>query len=468
MYANLKTKLNSIFNKSGLTNFFYGPFYPIIVALFTTIFFVTETQLIGLLLASLTASIIFLRFKDATPIFPLLFLIVLCFRDYSTMNGVLPYILLAPAIIAFILKFFVYPVKNFKPGKLFLPLILVCAALFLSGINSPLNNYAGGLSIMVTIGPTMLIIYTFFSAYVCPPKDFNLGKYLCFLLLILGLTSTAHISFYRISCDVLKNNSFERWELGWGNINCAATLLLPAIASCWYLITQARHMSPYFIVLTVLYFGVFLSNSAGVLGTTLAFLPVLAYFTYKRISLYNRNAYIQVLLVVGGMLVGAVAATVIFFGYEELINMLKPFFSENSRTILYEKAIELFKKYPIFGVGLGFAEEQSSPISISIYNFHSVFFHVVGAMGIVGIVAYTIYYFARFRILMKGYNSFSIFITIAFIMFECYAFIDTAEFNAIPLMSTMTVVMVVKEYLNKKSNDQALPLLMDYHNRVIF
>ena len=468
MYSQLKAKLNLIFNKNRLENFFYGAFYPIIVALFTTLFFVTKTQLVGLLLASLTASIVFLRFKDATPIFPLLFFVVLCFRDYDSMNSFWAYVYLAPAIITFVLKFFVYPIKNFKPGKLFIPLLLVCIALILGGIRNPLNNYSGGIAAIVTIGPTMLVIYVFFSAYACPPKYFDLGKYLCFLLVLLGLTSTAHIAFYRLNSEVLKNSIFERWYIGWGNINCAATLLLPAIASCWYLIAKCRKRLPFFILLFVLHYGVILSNSAGVFGISFAFMPVLAFFAYIKTPVCLRKTYLLYLTFSILILFVAITALLISFGYNELVGMIKPFFSESSRTKIYEEAISLFKQYPIFGVGQGYAEDFATPINISLYNFHSVLFHVLATMGIVGLIVYVIYYIARFRILMKSNTCFSIFITIAFMMFECYAFIDTAEFNAIPLMSTMTVVMVVTEFLNKKSNDQALPLIMNFSNNITF
>ncbi|MBQ8427542.1 MAG: hypothetical protein IJX16_07290, partial [Clostridia bacterium] len=261
MYVKIKNRLDIIFDKKRLEKFFYGPFYPVYVALFVTLFFATSTQLIGLLAVSITASIVFLRFKDATPIIPLLFFVVLVFRDYSSMNNVLAYVFLAPAIISFFIKFFKYPVKDFKPGKLFFPLIIVCYALFLGGILSPLNNYVDGISVMVTIGPTMLVIYIFFSAYISPPENFDVKKYLLYLLIVLGLTATMHILIYRLNMDVFNEDSFDKWSLGWGNINCAATLLLLAIPSCWYLISQVKNVIPCFIVLAFLYFGVVLSNS---------------------------------------------------------------------------------------------------------------------------------------------------------------------------------------------------------------
>lgn len=469
MHNKLKNTLNTIFNKTGLEKFFYGPLYPVYVALFVTLFFVTSTQLVGLLAVSLTASVIFLRFKDATPIIPLLFFVVLIFRDYGSMNNVLAYIFLAPAILSFIIKFFIYPVKNFKPGKLFVPLILVCYALFLGGITSPLNNYVDGISVMVSIGPVMLIIYVFFSAYVCPPKDFNLKKYVFYLFIILGITTCLHVLIYKFQFDVLNDGAFNKSYLGWGNINCAATLMLLTMPSCWYFITQAKKAVPFYVIIALLYFGIVLTRSAGVLGVSLAFFPVLAFFTYKNLPKFKRKTFLNVLFIATTLVLTALIVVIISNDFEALSSSLETFFSDNSRTNLYEKAFELFLKFPLFGSGLGYSEStQISSISISLHNFHSVLFHVIATMGVVGIIAYTFYYIARFKILMKNYNCFSLFATLCFIMFECYAFIDTAEFNAIPLMSTVTVLITVVELTNKKDNEQTLPLTMNYSTKTIF
>ncbi|MBQ8426325.1 MAG: O-antigen ligase family protein, partial [Clostridia bacterium] len=182
-----------------------------------------------------------------------------------------------------------------------------------------------------------------------------------------------------------------------------------------------------------------------------------------------RKTYVHTIIIISALLLTALVITVVLYGFGELLVAVKPFFSDSSRTKLYEEALNLFAKYPLFGSGLGYVESDTvSALSISLYNFHSVFFHVLATMGIVGIVAYIFYYIARFKILMKNYNCFSLFATIAFLMFECYAFIDTAEFNVIPLMSTVTVFITIVELTNKKSNDEPLPLTINYYNKIIF
>ncbi len=457
MYKKLVAKLNLIFPKKHLQNFFYGPFFPIYVALFVTLSFVTKTQLLGLLLLSLTATVIFLRFKDVTPIIPLLFLVVLCFRDFSVMSGILGYIFLIPAGLALVAKFFIYPIKNFKPGKLFFPLVGVCCALFLSGILSDINNYAHGLIVSITIGPVILIIYTFFSAYIDTPKNFDIKKYLCYVLIILGLTSFAHLGLYRLHMDVLNDHAFQLVHLGWGNINNAATLILLSIGASWYMITQVKNILPYFIILFFLYFGIHLSNSDGVAGICLILTPILAFFAYRRINKYNRPNYLITILIITAGLIIAANILVLYLDVDGLISLFNPDFSDSSRTILYQEALDLFAKYPIFGAGLGCLTVYD-PLGVMLSNFHSVLFHVLATMGVVGFIAYVFYLVARFKILTENNSSFSLFMTITFIMFEAYAFIDTVEFNAIPLLSTVTVLLTVVEITNKKSNDQPLPL----------
>lgn len=469
MYKGLVAKLNTLFPKDRLEKFFYGPIFPIYVALIATLSFATSAQLVGLLFFSISATIIFLRFRDVTPIMPLLAMVVLCFRNFSVMGSILPYVFLFPAMFAFVARFFIYPVKNFKPGKLFFPLIGVSIALFLGGILSDQANFIGGIATASTIGPVILVIYLFFSAYVTPPKNFDLKMYICYVLVIVGLTTLAHLAIYHLHTDVLRDNSFFSAYLGWGNLNSAGALMLLALGACWYLLTRVKNILAFFVLLILLYFGIFISNSDGVLGIALIFTPILVLFTYCHVDRFHRAIFVKIVIITVILLLTACAIVVLCYGYDNLMEILIPHFSDSSGTKLYKEALELFAKYPFFGVGFGYG--QMAPeisMGIVLYNFHSVLFHVMATMGLIGVTAYFFYYIERFKILMQHYNCFTLFMTITFMMFECYAFIDTCEFNAIPIMSTLTLLFVVVEHLNKKSNDQTLPLYIRPFNKTIF
>jgi hypothetical protein len=460
MYCKIKANLNRIFNKARLQSFFYGPFYPIYVALFTALFFVAKIPLLGLFTFATTALIVFLRFRDATPIIPLLLFVVLIFRDFDVMSGPWGYVALSPAIIGFIAKFFVHPIKSFKMGKLFFPLLLVCYALFLGGFFCPLGNYASGISVMITVGPTMLVIYLFFSNYICPPDNFKTKKFMCYILVIMGLTVALQFIIYRLHIDILKDNEFKTASIGWCNINGAGTLFLLAIPCCWYLMSKVKNTALFASLLLPLYVGTILSNSAGITFFSFIFTPVLAFFCYKKMAVSHHQVFVKTTLIVIAVIVVSLIVLVSIYTYDNILLELGFFFSTSSRLDLYEEAVDLFAKHPIFGVGLGYVgNAKLEHTGLNLYNFHSVILHVMTTMGVFGTIAYIIYYITRFKILMHSGSTSSLFLTIAFIMFECYALIDTAEFNAIPLMTTLTVMITVVECTNNKGNANALPFL---------
>ena len=164
------------------STFFYGGYFPVYLALIITICYTANLALLGLAVCSILASVIFLCYRDTSPIIPILFMVVLCFRDYAVMNKIWGYIILLPAILSFIAKFFLYPIRHLKHGKLTLALLLVTVAFVFSGAGLSGYNFFKGLAPMLTLGPTMLIIYLFFSNTIKPPKGFDIRKYLCYCL----------------------------------------------------------------------------------------------------------------------------------------------------------------------------------------------------------------------------------------------------------------------------------------------
>ena len=81
---------------------------------------------------------------------------------------------------------------------------------------------------------------------------------------------------------------------------------------------------------------------------------------------------------------------------------------DSGRIKLFKEAWELFKAHPIFGVGKGYVGTGTPTNEIGIYWFHSTFFQVIASMGIVGLMAYVYYYWARLKILFSNIkNSFN-------------------------------------------------------------
>jgi hypothetical protein len=86
-------------------------------------------------------------------------------------------------------------------------------------------------------------------------------------------------------------------------------------------------------------------------------------------------------------------------------------------------------------------------------------------MGCAGIIAYTIYYIAQFKILFNKNSMFNAFAFISVLMLESYGLIDICRFNVIPLVSYITIITLVVELEKYKAEDSRLPLALLYKRR---
>lgn len=455
MQANIKSVKNFIkYIGEKCSTFFYGGYFPIYLALSVCLFYGLNLSILGLLVFSIAGSIVFLCYKDCTPILPILFMVVLNFRDYAVMNGVWGYLALLPVMVSFVAHFFLYPIKKIKTGKLVRPFIVLTVAYVLSGAFVSGYHVLEGLAPILALGPVLLVVYLFFTNTINPPKGFDIKKYLCYCFAITGLTMIAQIGIVRtLFPDMIP-------ELGWANINAAAAFITLAVASCYYLLIKAERTLPFILLLCVFYASFAIISSDAVVGLIIFFSPLMLLYTYRNIK-HEHKKKILILFFIFVFVAIALFSIILYLkGYKYIFAEFEVSFSDNGRLPLYKESLYLFAKYPIFGAGAGYTNYDTELITngIRIYNFHSTFFHVIATMGIIGFFAYLYYFIERFKILMAKYNAFTFFMLTAFIMFECYGMVDTCEFNAIPLMCAVTAMLVVVEITNKGNDCSPLPL----------
>lgn len=449
--------------QSNLNKFFYGDTYLAFIALFTALFYCANLVFVGLCCYVALACYLLLANRDLTPFIPLPMFVVLIFRNFSTFNNGAVYLVFIPVVICLILRFIIFPVKKLVVGKLLLPLTLFMIALFLGGLLSDyFQYYLRGLVTVITLGPIILFAYFLFSQYLLPPKNFDLPKYIFTALAFLGFTcfveAFAHMYVYVPAGQPWPN-------IGWGNINSAASLLLLAIPSCAYLLFYTKNTIRNLILLVLLYVAVFISRSDGVGGITLIFIPIILVATIAngKLKLNKYEILKSVTFVLICIALIAIVSIVAFNKHGELLDMLWLKLSDDTgRSGLYRQAMELFKKFPIFGVGQGYLpDDYVMPPDFAVtYSFHSSFIHTAATMGIVGLCIFIYYFVVRCKIITAKYTPYNLFAFFAFTMFEIYAAVDTGEFSVIPLMLCLTVMILAIEYTNKNPIPQPLPLLM--------
>ncbi len=437
-----------------LSHYFFGKAFPVQIALLVTLCYLLNQALVALLILSLLASFILIFYKNLAPIIPVLLMAVFPFRGFEAMENVLAFGALMPVVASLIARPFIHPIKFSKPGLLFYPLLLVSLALALGGVLRPENSFIYGLAQFISLGPTMLLIYTLFF-YNLPAKNgFCIKKYLCYSLVCAGLTITAELYIFR---NVLDKVGVV--DVGWGNVNTAAAFLLLSIPACYYLIMKSKVILPLIPCLLLLYVGIILSNSDACLGISIFFTPFLLIYSLTVMRGLNRRIFFYSMALVIIAVVGIITSMLASYNFEQMLTELDVNVSSSGREVIYQEAITLFKENPLFGYGFSYKAQNTEGASLIQYNFHSTLFHAMATMGIFGVIAYGVYVITRFVILMRRCNPFSTAMLTAFIMFESYSMIDGCEINAIPLMCTVTVIITVAELVSKKGNESnALPL----------
>ena len=208
-----------------------------------------------------------------------------------------------------------------------------------------------------------------------------------------------------------------------------------------------------------------LSESDGSSGIVVFSLPFLVVCTFLNMKKQHKQEF--ALCVFSAVYILCVAGLIFSLttDLDEIITIVGQKTNENGRSKLYKKAMELFAANPLLGIGIGFVDQSIYQPTADIFNFHSTFFHVAATMGIFGLIAYTFYFVFRFRIILDGASPFNMFVFFSFVLFEAYGLIDVCEFNVIPLMSYITVLMAITELENVKAEDKRLPLCCNYRNQ---
>ena len=455
--------------KKYTDKFFYGEYYLWYLALFAAFFYCAYTPLLNVCSFALLGIFLLVIYRDLTPIIPIPVFIVLGIRDFSVFSEPACYVVLALAAIAVFAHFFIYPIKKIFIGKLFFPLVAVSIALFIGGLFSEhASTYFNGIVTIVSVGPVMLFAYFWFSQYICPPKDFKLADYIFSVFTFIGVCCfieiVAHTLFH-----VKEYEGLFYHVLGWGNINSAGTLLLLALASCAYLIIYGKHRLRNIIFLILIYVAIFSTSSDGVSGIAIIFTPIIMFFTITsgRLKSNKYQTFVKICTVFFSALVLAIVVIILIDKQNEILEyFLIKLSNDNRRTELYLEAWELFKKYPILGVGQGYSPTDSflQYSNTITYNFHSSIIHVFATMGVVGAIAYVYYFIERYKIITNKHLPANLFAYFAFTMFEIYAAIDTAEFSPIPLLLSVTILLLIVEQLNVRSTHQPLPLSLHTHD----
>ncbi len=438
----------------------YHPLYVVVFAFITLLSYLLDVQFIGFFCFTIVAIPIFLLLDDVWPILPLLALVTFLFRKLDFSHPIF-IAMLIPIGISLILHFFLFPIKSFKGGFLFLPLILVSITLFSGGLFSrELSDYPKGLVTAITIGPGILFIYWFFRQFINPPENFDFRTEFFRILLACGLVVGLETLFQVYHTKVLNDGMFNTYHMGWANVNSASVIIMISSPACFYFILKDKVFLPNLIFLATLIVSCLLSSSDACSVIMITFSAIMLVGTYIKLKKPTQ----RLILLLECFVICIIAILFLCFNIEIVNSVLDKILAsvsyDNGRTRLYKEAWALFVKGPIFGASLGYYNDaflmDQNALTYS-YFFHSTFFEVIASTGIVGLTAYVYYFVQRYRILTNNNSTFNTLCYISFSLFEIYGFLDVVEFSIIPHMIFATLIILVAE-LNNLSKVERLPL----------
>ncbi len=406
--SNLKNKLNK---------FFVGPIYPALVGALILLSHIFKIEFylnfvnIGLCILSLVIC------ESLRP-----FIIVICtyifqISEYTLKLGrssPLYYLggwRLAVAVILVVLVFFAlvyFALKNLKLTKNsfknlpFIPAAIILSAAFLingafSSSWSPASLAYGAVQVVCFF----VLFYCFFLAFRGEDRA-ELCGYLAYIASIIALVIISEIAFVYLTNDaIIINGSIVKEEIrfGWGIWNNAGQQLAMTVPIIFLGVMKNRYPWYYFTVATLATLAAVMTLSRNAL-----IFSVLAYGVSALIACFfgKQKKAFRFIVPIGIFLLLAAA----FVMRERIFALLGDYFSrglsDNGRFDLWREALDAFRSSPVLGKGFyGVYDRMPWTDDIFPEMAHNTVVELLGAMGVVGLLAYAYYRFETVRAFLK-------------------------------------------------------------------
>lgn len=438
-----------------IKRFFYSDAYLVVLAALIFAAWYTKMPIVAFLPGSLIAMVALICIDDFTPMLPIVLYIPLIFATKDPAPYWIQLLGAIPLVAGLIFHFIYYRPKKRKM-RMIIPQLLIAAAMLLGGLGViPHENYMGTLAYNLMLGVLPLAFYLLNGLYSKENSFVGFGKYFAKVSVWYGILLGAEVvAMYFIKKPPLdKLGSGFAIDLGWGIDNNVATLLLLASPMAFYLASTEKQ-KVFYTILGILNFAfTAITFSRG--GILFGALGALLTFAFA-VKTNHGKTRLKILLPCVIALVALIAVYIAFMDdvnahVIKLVNIDDK--GVSGRDKLYAEAIDAFRSNPIFGVGLGFdGVYYNQPEGMYFYWFHSTLFQIVGCTGIVGIVAFGIFYLTRYGIVLRRIelNRFAQFALIGFICFEGYSLMDTGTFIPYPIMVYAMLLNQIVEFTNDK------------------
>lgn len=332
---------------------------------------------------------------------PFLMIFLLSTLEYDSLSVFLPCAPLAALPIGGLLVHLLRWRTPLAIGTSAAGLAAVSAATLLGGVGViSTEEYLAPLSIYYTLGlgPGLLVTYLLLRSEMEVRRDYNLLERLMRMLYTLGLGMVLILAcFYVKNWDLFA----QSWEIPAIDFrNFAATILVSTLPAAVSLVYRSRwYLAAVLLWAVALFFTG--SRTALLFGAGMLVLGLI-YLVHRRV-LPAWSLFAALAVGAGMLLLLGDQFSEIFFGSRgDPDTFIEP---NEVRWALLARGWADFRRHPMFGIGLGNLQNAdlfTGGVAGSMIFYHNAIAQVVGSMGLVGAMAYSLLVGERLRLLLRG------------------------------------------------------------------
>lgn len=373
-----------------------------------------------------------------------------CYDSYDTFIVYLP---AAPVVIACVVFHFVVYAKPFRVGESVYGIGAVALAVTLGGVgNFTLAQYLSGAYYIGGLGVGMIFAYLLMKSQFSVRPRYDMKERFALIMTLMGTLCTLMIAIaYFRRATGLPNGAYSQ---GFSRNNLC-TLLMFAMPFPLYLGIKRKWCTAF----TAAFFAAICVSTSrgGLLFGAVEFFVCCVFWVQQGGKKKWERAYICVislcviLLLSGKVIWDVIANRMVADGVIE----------GDSRYRMIWESFANFEKNPVFGTGLldNSIEYAGFKKKGAMAWYHMMIPQVIGSMGLLGVTAYGLQAFGRFKLVFTKLSFWSICLGISYLGVLLMSQVNPGEFCPLPFELLAVLLFVLQEH---RLEEHTLPLAPDY------
>lgn len=423
-------------------------FLPLLFV-FSAISLVTHTQLVGMFIVLALAELLLIFCDDlmsiVCPVFCVLLLSTEFYVDYTVLTPYIPY-----AVIPFGLALMfnlIYYRKPLIKGRFTKAMLAVSFALLFGGAGViSVEEYFRPVSLYYTVGlgVGMLIIYLLVLSRLQNEREYDRVERLADILYVAGLIASVIVLVFYIRnfAKFLENGSVLYYK---PRNYIASVILMTMPASCLLVNRRRIHLIGFAAMCAALAFN---GSRSGLLFGAMVGFVCGVYMCYLRKESLKQRRWYNWLFVAIVALLSYVAFKYIPVLYSSRLIDGNFISSSETRVSFIELGIRDFIENSINGIGIGNLKNVATFKAIipgSIVFYHNAIIQVAGSMGIIGVMAYSLQFGERMRLIIQNLHSPSVIFGFSYAAILAMSMTNPGIFCPFPEAGLLTLMFAVME-----------------------